>query len=262
MAVAYERIADELRTAIRAGRLGPGERLPAETKLAERFGRSVPTVREALRALQDEGLLEKRHGVGNFVRCRRTLARRTNLRHQWEKDRARAPLERRAQTGATEHDTGLHVEDLVFRARYREVAAPAGVAEVLGVPEGTALLERRYRTRCAVEHAPFSLVTSYLVHDMIAGNPALLDEREEPWPGGSQSQLFSVGIEVDRVEEHVTARPPTPEEADELELPPGTSVLVLRKVSYATDQRVVDVSDVILPGDRTELVFTTPLERW
>jgi GntR family transcriptional regulator len=97
---------------------------------------------------------------------------------------------------------------------------------------------------------------------MIAGNPALLDEREEPWPGGSQSQLFSVGIEVDRVEEHVTARPPTPEEADELELPPGTSVLVLRKVSYATDRRVVDVSDVILPGDRTELVFTTPLERW
>ncbi|GAA2677248.1 GntR family transcriptional regulator [Streptomyces lunalinharesii] len=262
MAVAYERIADELRTAIRAGRLGPGDRLPAETRLAERFGRSVPTVREALRALQDEGLLEKRHGVGNFVRRRRTRARRTNLRHQWEKDRARAPLERRAQTGATEHDTGLHVDDLVFRARYREVAAPAAVAEVLGVPEGTVLLERSYRTRCAAEHAPFSLVTSYLVHDVIAGNPALLDERNEPWPGGSQSQLHSVGIEVDRVEEHVTARPPAPEEADELELPPGTSVLVLRKVSYATDGRVVDVSDVILPGDRTELVFTTPLERW
>ncbi|MFF2805685.1 GntR family transcriptional regulator [Streptomyces sp. NPDC058000] len=262
MAVAYERIADELRTAIRGGRLRPGDRLPAETKLAEEFGRSVPTVREALRALRDEGLIEKQHGIGNFVRRPRALARRSNLRHQWEKDRARAPLERRAQTGATEHDTGLRVGDLVFRARYREIEATTAVAEALGVPEGTALLRRSYRTRCTVESAPFSLVTSYLVRDMIAGNPDLLDETKEPWPGGSQSQLHSVGIELDRVEERVTARPPTPEEAEELELPPGTSVLVLRKVSYDTDRRAVDVTDVILPGDRTELVFTTLLERW
>lgn len=79
---------------------------------------------------------------------------------------------------------------------------------------------------------------------------------------GSQSQLHSVGIELDRVEERVTARPPTPEEAAELELPPGTSVLALRKTSIDLDDRVVDVSDVVLPGDRTELLFTTPLERW
>ncbi|WP_274914801.1 GntR family transcriptional regulator [Streptomyces sp. WZ-12] len=262
MAVAYERIADALRTAIRTGQLRPGDRLPAETRLAERFGRSVPTVREALRALRDEGLIEKRHGVGTFVRRPRTPARRTNLRHQWEKDRARAPLERRAQTGATEYETGLRADDLVFRARYREVAADAELAGAFGVPEGTELLERCYRTRCAAESAPFALVTSCLVRAVIAADPALLDASNEPWPGGSQSQLHSVGIELDRVEEHVTARPPTPEEAAELELPPGTSVLVLRKVSYATDGRVVDVSDVILPGDRTELLFVTPLERW
>ncbi|MFK0288930.1 GntR family transcriptional regulator [Streptomyces sp. NPDC090442] len=262
MAVAYERIADELRAAIRAGQLRPGDRLPAETRLAERFGRSVPTVREALRALRDEGLIEKRHGVGTFVRRPRTPARRTNLRHQWEKDRARAPLERRARTGATEYDTGLRVDDLVFRARYREVAADAELAGAFGVPEGTELVERGYRTRCAAESAPFALVTSYLVRAVIAADPDLLDASNEPWPGGSQSQLHAVGIELDRVEEHVTARPPTPEEAAELELPPGTSVLVLRKVSYDTDGRVVDVSDVILPGDRTELLFVTPLERW
>ncbi|MFJ5680023.1 GntR family transcriptional regulator [Streptomyces sp. NPDC093097] len=262
MAVAYERIADELRTSIRAGRLKPGDRLPAETRLAERFGHSVPTVREALRALRDEGLIEKRHGIGTFVRRRRTVARRTNLRHQWEKDRAREPLERRAQTGATEYDTGLQVDDLVFHARYRTVAAGADLAGAFDVPEGTELLERSYRTRCAAESAPFSLVTSYLVRTMIAANPDLLDEAKEPWPGGSQSQLLSVGIEVDRVEERVTARPPAPEETAELELPPGTSVLVLRKLSYDTGDRVVGVSDTVLPGDRTELLFTTPLERW
>ncbi|MFI1204398.1 GntR family transcriptional regulator [Streptomyces sp. NPDC020883] len=262
MAAAYERIADELRAAIRAGRPAPGERLPAETALAERFGRSVPTVREALRALRDEGLVERRHGIGTFVRRPRTMARRSNLRHQWEKDRARAPREQRARAGATERDTGLASEELVFQARYRECPADADLAGVFGVPEGTVLLERDYRTRCAAERAPFSLVTSYLVRELIAGNPDLLDAAEEPWPGGSQSQLHSVGIELDRVEERVTARPPTHEEAEELELPPGTSVLVLRKVSYDTDGRAVDVADLVLPGDRTELRFTTPLERW
>ncbi|MGY5131140.1 GntR family transcriptional regulator [Streptomyces nigrescens] len=262
MAVAYERIADELREAIRAGELKPGDKLPAESKLAERFRRSVPTIREALRALRDEGLIEKQHGRGNFVRRQRTSALRTNRRHQWEKNRAREPLAERAQTGATEHDTGLTVDDLVFHASYRKVEADKGLAQAFGLPEGTALLERTYRTRYAAESAPFSLVTSYLVHDLVARNPALLDESNEPWPGGSQSQLYTVGIELDRVEERVTARPPTPEEAAELELWPGTSVLALRKTSIDINDQVVDVSDVILPGDRTEMLFTTPLERW
>jgi len=259
---AYERIADDLRRSIREGERKPGDRLPAETKLAEHYRRSVPTVRDALRLLREEGLIEKEHGRGNFVRRTRTMARRTNFRHQWEKNRARQPLEKRAQTGATEHETGLDLDDLVFYASYREIKASKAIAEAMGVPEGTALVERSYRTRCAAETAPFSLVTSYLVQDMIAGNPDLLDESKEPWPGGSQHQLSTVGIELDRVEERVTARPPTPEEAEELELPRGTAVLVLRKTSYDVNDRVVDLSDIILPGDRTELLFTTPLERW
>ncbi|MFI0906694.1 GntR family transcriptional regulator [Streptomyces sioyaensis] len=262
MAVAYERIADTLRQSIRAGRLRPGDRLPSEAKLAEEFKRSVPTVRDALRVLRDEGLIEKQHGRGNFVRRPRTTAVRTNLRHQWEKGRAREPLAERAQTGATEQDTGLQVDDLVFHASYRQIEADENLAEAFALPEGTRLLERSYRTRYAAESAPFSLVTSYLVHDLIAENPDLLDETKEPWPGGSQSQLYTVGIELDRIEERVTARPPTPEEAAELELPPGTSVLVLRKTSIDINDRVVGVSKVILPGDRTEMLFTTHLERW
>ncbi|AJT65485.2 hypothetical protein T261_3822 [Streptomyces lydicus] len=262
MAVAYERIADDLRKAIRAGELGPGDQLPAESRLVETYRRSAPTVRRALDVLQAEGLIEKQHGRGTFVRRPRTPAVRTNLRHQWEKGRAREPLAERARTGATEHDTGLKAGDLVFHAAYRTIEADEDLAAAFRLPEGTALLERTYRTRYAAESAPFNLVTSYLVHDLIAPNPDILDEAKEPWPGGSQSQLHSVGIELDRIEERVTARPPTPEEAEELELPPGTSVLVLRKTSIDTRDRVVDVSDVILPGDRTEMLFTTPLERW
>ncbi|MFE5729295.1 GntR family transcriptional regulator [Streptomyces sp. NPDC056528] len=262
MAKAYEKIADELREAIRAGQLAPGDRLPAETALAEQHRKSVPTVREALRLLQDEGLIEKQHGRGNFVRRPRTRVLRTNIRHQWEKDRARDPEQQRQRTGATEHDTGLQVNELVFRASYGEVKADKSLAEDFGVAEGTALVERIYRTRYAAETAPFALVSSYLVRDTVAVNPDLLDETKEPWPGGTQNQLLTIGIELERIEERVTARPPTPEEAEELELPPGTSVIVLRKTSYDLDNRAVEISDVTLPGDRTEMLFTTPLERW
>ncbi|MFF4832618.1 UTRA domain-containing protein [Streptomyces sp. NPDC001315] len=192
----------------------------------------------------------------------RRSAVRANTRHQWEKDRARKPEATRAKTGATEHDTGLEPRDLVFFTKYRVIRAAKDLAAAFGVPVGTELLERTYRTRYAAETSPFKLVTSYLVRDMIAANPDLLNESKEPWPGGTQNQLHTVGIELDRIEERFTARPPTPEEADELELPPGTSVILLRKTSYDINDRVVDISDITLPGDRTELLFTTSLERW
>lgn len=187
---------------------------------------------------------------------------RDSRRHQWEKDRARKPSDVRARTGATEHDTGLAAADLVFSARYRTVEAAGPLAEAFGVPEGTALLERSYRTRYAAETAPFSLVTSYLLHAVAAADPELLDESKEPWPGGTHHQLSTVGVEIDRVEERCTARAPTAEEAGELGLPDRAAVLLLRKTSYDTGGRVVEVCDVVLPGDRTELFFTTCLERW
>ncbi|MEU1627779.1 GntR family transcriptional regulator [Streptomyces sp. NPDC020096] len=262
MAKRYEVIADALRDEIRAGRLAPGDRLPAEATLVERHRVSLPTVRQALGVLQAEGLVEKRNGRGDFVRKPRRKVLRSTDRHQWEKDRARAPREERKATGATEYDTGLTVSDLVFSAEYREAKANGELAAALGVPTGTRLLERIYRTRCREEDAPFDVVRSYLVYDMVAANPDLLDETNEPWPGGTHSQLFTIGIEVEHVVEHVTARPPTAEEAQELGITAGASVMVLRKRSIDTMGRVVDVTDVTLPGDRTEIVFTTTLAKW
>ncbi|WP_149827410.1 FadR/GntR family transcriptional regulator [Streptomyces tailanensis] len=52
-----QEIADTLRDRIRSGDLGPGERLPTQAELAEEFGVERGTVRQALRALQDDGLL-------------------------------------------------------------------------------------------------------------------------------------------------------------------------------------------------------------
>ncbi|GGO86696.1 GntR family transcriptional regulator [Wenjunlia tyrosinilytica] len=262
MAKKYEQIADALRKDIRAGRLKPGDRLPAETALAEQFRTSVPTMRQALSVLQAEGLVEKVHGVANFVRKPRRLVQRSNDRHQWEKDRARGDETERRSTGATERDTGLAIDDLVFSAQYRRTEADEDLAEAFGVPQGTALLERVYRTRYREEGEPFSLVRSYLVYDVVAANADLLDETQEPWPGGTQNQLYTLGIELGEITERVTARPPTVEEAEELGITAGVAVLLLRKACRDINGSVVEVSDVTSPGDRTEMVFRTPLARW
>jgi GntR family transcriptional regulator len=188
---------------------------------------------------------------------------RCNERHQWEKDRARQLMAVRAGTGGTEHDTGLAVTDLVFSASYRRREAGPELAGEFGVRPGTALLERVYRTRYEKEAAPFDVSRSFLVRDHIAANPKLLDETNEPWPGGTQHQLLTVGIEVARVVERIiAARPPSREESETLGMAPGTAVIVLRKTCHDTTGRVVEVSDVLLPGDRTELRFVTALAAW
>jgi len=66
---AYSRVAGELRKLILDGELMPGERLPVEVDLAEHYGVSRSTVREALRSLTTENLTVTTRGVtgGTFV---------------------------------------------------------------------------------------------------------------------------------------------------------------------------------------------------
>jgi GntR family transcriptional regulator, transcriptional repressor for pyruvate dehydrogenase complex len=69
VARASSSIADQIRQAIVTGKLTEGERLPPERELAEQFGVSRVTVRDALRALEAMGLIEVRVGArgGAFV---------------------------------------------------------------------------------------------------------------------------------------------------------------------------------------------------
>jgi len=64
-----ETIVDQIRQLMYTGQLRPGDRLPAERDLCERFGVSRVTVREALRTLESSGLVEIRVGArgGAFV---------------------------------------------------------------------------------------------------------------------------------------------------------------------------------------------------
>lgn len=65
----YQYVAAEIIKAIRAGTYSSGQRLPSERELAEQYGVSRPTVREAMIALDIQGLVEARHGSGIYVRA-------------------------------------------------------------------------------------------------------------------------------------------------------------------------------------------------
>jgi GntR family transcriptional regulator, transcriptional repressor for pyruvate dehydrogenase complex len=70
----YRQIADQLRALIRRGEYEVGTRLPAERDLATKLGVSRPSVREALIALEVEGLVEVRPGSGIHVVAREPAA--------------------------------------------------------------------------------------------------------------------------------------------------------------------------------------------
>jgi GntR family transcriptional regulator, transcriptional repressor for pyruvate dehydrogenase complex len=64
---AADAIIEDLRAQIASGAIAHGARLPPERTLAETYGVSGPTVREALQGLNAMGLLDVRHGSGTYV---------------------------------------------------------------------------------------------------------------------------------------------------------------------------------------------------
>lgn len=63
----FEQAVDQIRDLIEASELEPGDRLPTEQELCDAFDVSRSSVREALRVLEAEGLIEVRRGAGAFV---------------------------------------------------------------------------------------------------------------------------------------------------------------------------------------------------
>ncbi|MEV0400757.1 FCD domain-containing protein [Actinoallomurus sp. NPDC050550] len=78
---AFEETVERLLQAIKLGVVGHGERLPPERELAPQLGISRVTLREAIRALQEEGYVESRRGRfgGTFVTYRPRAPRRGDL---------------------------------------------------------------------------------------------------------------------------------------------------------------------------------------
>ena len=63
----HQAITSQLATEILAGKYGQTGRLPSEVQLVKRFGVARPTIGQALRGLQAQGLIERRAGSGTYV---------------------------------------------------------------------------------------------------------------------------------------------------------------------------------------------------
>lgn len=63
----YTQASEALRQLMQRGNYAPGDRLPSEIELSQRLGISRPTLREALRQLEEDGAIVRRHGVGTFI---------------------------------------------------------------------------------------------------------------------------------------------------------------------------------------------------
>lgn len=76
----HTQICEALRQQIQSTKLNPGESFPSERELAERYGVSRMTVRQALHRLRQEGLIYHERGVGTFVSSRKIDVHTRNLR--------------------------------------------------------------------------------------------------------------------------------------------------------------------------------------
>jgi GntR family transcriptional regulator len=242
----YKQIADHLRAAIGKGRLREGDQLPSEAQLMSHYGVARMTVRNALRVLQDEGLITAEHGRGVYVRARPPVRRLASDRfaQRHRKEGKAAFVIESEQTGAAGSVDMIQVS---------QSRPPAGVAGRLRLAEGeeTVIRSRRY----LLDGRPVETAVSYIPADLAAGTP-IADPN--PGPGGIYARLEETGHVLDRFTEDVSARMPTPEEARLLQLGPGVPVFRLVRTAYDIDGRAVEVCDTIMAADAYVLAYDLP----
>jgi GntR family transcriptional regulator len=256
------RIADDLRMKIERGELRPGDKLPSAHELAQQWSCSPSSGRAAINLLKKQGLATGEQGQRPVVRIppRQAILRQDT--NQLEKDRVLLPEEERRQRGAAEDNLDVSIDDLNFTSRYVRMPAPDDLAEAFGVEPGTELLRREYETTCKTTGVLEQQSVSYLLVPLIEANPDLFDASKEPWPGGMQHQLYTVGIEIARMDTEVTAIMPTTVEIQRWDMPEGVPLLYGRQYSIDTQDRVVEISEARYPADRTKMLFSMTLTPW
>jgi GntR family transcriptional regulator len=217
----YLRIHAELRERITGGRWPAGTALPAQRELAEEFGVSIMTLRQAVQLLADEGLVDLRHGAGTFV----------TARYAYELGHLRSFADDLAAQGA-------QISTRLLAAHV--IAPPEEVDARLGGP-GEVLALRRLRL---ADGRPLIVQMSYLPAPLVADlRPGDLGDR------GLYTMLAERGLTVARADETITPAVLGEADARDLARPAGSPALLSHRISYtAADVPVVD-DHVLLPGD-------------
>ncbi len=196
-----------LRDEIAGGALADGTLLPGESKMAQHHGVSRVTIRRALEALAQDGLIEKRIGAGSVV----TAADRGAA--QMVADFASLM----PQLVQMDQDTTARLLSFSYGA------APLPVAEALGLSAG-ARVQQATRIRLA-EGRAFSHLTTYVPEDIAQG----YDEADL-----ATSPLFRLlersGVKIASADQSVTATLAAPDVAEALGVSVGSALLWLKRV--------------------------------
>lgn len=234
---AYVRVAEDLRAKIESGELAPGATVPSVTTIQETYKVSNTTAQSAIKVLKAAGLVESQRGRGVYVRKVRLITSRSA-------DYTSPPAD-----GTTN-----------YRAKSRnveisEVVPPDDVAEKLGLNEGIRALRR---SRLMVEEGePVELVSSYFPVEIARGTE--LDD-VKPIKGSTLSALKRLGYPPRHpAREWVQTRMPTAEEARKLDLPPGTPVLRLVRLTCTDGGQPIEVLDMVFGGNRYLLEYELPV---
>jgi GntR family transcriptional regulator len=242
----YKQIADHLRTAIARGRLREGDQLPSEVQLMSHYSVARMTIRNAMRLLQDEGLVTAEHGKGVYVRSRPPVRRLASDRfaQRYRKEGKAAFVAEAEQVGATPQVDMIQVS---------ESQPSAEVADRLGIADDDSVVVRS--RRYLLDGKPVEMAVSYIPADLARGTP-ICDPN--PGPGGIYARLEEQGHLLGRFTEDVTARMPTPQEARLLNLSPGVPVFRLVRTAYDMDNRAVEVCDTVMAADAYQLSYELP----
>ncbi len=233
----YQRIADALRRQIKNGEYQPGDQLPAETALLDRFRDefgtlSLPTLRQAIGVLRAEGLLESQQGIGTFVKADRRLQRRSRKRY------GRARADKQLLTS--------HLAHKIISAGQGSV--PGDIAAVTDFQPGDQVVIRRRLLRDKDTGQPEELGASYVPASIAAGT--YLEETDVVPKALFLCVEELSGKRYTRARDRWTVRPATAEESGLLDLAPGTALVHLVHTAYADDGEILEVSESVWPADR------------
>lgn len=217
----------DLRAALDTGQWPPGEQLPTERELAERYGCSLITVRRALDELTREKRLQRTRGRGTFVLppvIDRNLAESMSFTEEMQ----RRGLDPETRVIAARPEAAT---ESVAAALGLEVGSPTLYLERLRVASGEPLLLEM--VNLPAERFP-GLLASDLEHNSLYD---LLTERYGTPVARAREALQPV---------HLPAR-----EARLLGLEPGSLALLVEGVAYTGDGLPVEFGRTYVRGDRT-----------
>ncbi|MGK5115190.1 MULTISPECIES: GntR family transcriptional regulator [unclassified Geodermatophilus] len=199
------------------GEWAAGDRLPSEPTLAKELGVSRVTVRAALAQLENDGIVNRRHGSGTYVNSVRPLVSSLHLNMGAEQ-----------VIRSTGHTPG------VAEMSWRQVEADEEIADRLAVEVGTAVVHL-YRVRTA-DGVPVTVSHDYF--------PASLLPEQTPTLGPSLYQFLSTVCGIDVTFGIATLEPAHvgAEQAPALGVPSDELCLVIRQVDYDSAEQPVSYS--------------------